>query len=199
LSSGKKTGKRSAPSSARGGSTLVGIFIGMMLGGCIAAGAAWYFTKTNPFQGDVVAPAPRPSQPRTVTIPSKPGGDPVEKPQLDFYKILPEGNGVAQTKEPVKPQPPQVTVVKPTDKPEEPAETLYLQVGAFESADEAETVKARLAMMGIEAKVQKVQAGNKGTLSRVRIGPFNNPEAMAPVRSQLAQAGMNAGVVRTPR
>jgi cell division protein FtsN len=76
------------------------------------------------------------------------------------------------------------------------AERLYLQVGAFEDPSEADNLKAKLALNGIEASSQRAQIGDGRIVHRVRIGPFGNPEDMNPVRTQLATAGFTATVVK---
>ena len=55
------------------------------------------------------------------------------------------------------------------DKPVVP-EKYYLQAGAFEDPSEADNLKARLALMGVEASVQKVDVPDKGTMHRVLTG-----------------------------
>jgi len=57
-------------------------------------------------------------------------------------------------------------------------------------------MKARLALMGVEASVQQVTLPEKGLMHRVRIGPYANPDEMAKVRTLLAQNGIEASVVR---
>lgn len=39
-------------------------------------------------------------------------------------------------------------------------------MGAFEDPSEADNLKARLALMGVEASVQKVEVPDKGTMHR---------------------------------
>lgn len=183
----RKSGRAPARS---GGGTLIGIFIGLMMGALIAAGAAWYFTRANPFQSAPVAPrVPAVNQP-PVALPGKPGDRPVVKQDFEFYKILPQGDNVpahqAQTQEaPVK------AAVE-----EKPAERMYLQLGAFENAAEADNLKARLALAGVEASSQRGQLPDGRTIHRVRVGPFASPEEMNPVRSRLATSGFNATVTR---
>lgn len=178
----KKSGNRPVRS---GGGIVIGIFIGLVLGAVFAAGAAWYFTRANPFQAAPVSPrTPGADQP-PVALPGKPGDRPVVKQDFQFYKILPQGEG-AQT-EPVAP---------PVAQDPAQAERLYLQVGAFENPSEADNLKARLALSGIEASAQRGRTADGRTVHRVRIGPFNRPEEMAPMRSRLAEGGFTATVVR---
>lgn len=171
-----------------GGGTLIGIFIGLMMGALIAAGAAWYFTRANPFQTAPVAPrVPSVNQP-PVALPGKPGDRPVVKQDFEFYKILPQGENV--------PAPQAQPEVKAPVEERKVAERMYLQLGAFENAAEADNLKARLALAGVEASSQRGQLPDGRTVHRVRVGPFSSPEDMNPVRSRLASAGFNATVTR---
>lgn len=81
------------------------------------------------------------------------------------------------------------------DKPATP-EKYYLQAGSFEDPSEADNLKARLALMGVEASVQKVDVPDKGTVHRVRVGPYLGQEEMTKAKTQLASAGINAAVLR---
>jgi cell division protein FtsN len=71
----------------------------------------------------------------------------------------------------------------------------YLQAGAFREQNDAEAMRAKLALMGVEAKVSERQSEN-GTLYRVRIGPFNQLDPMNKVRGKLSDNGVDAAVVR---
>ncbi|MDB5767752.1 MAG: Cell division protein [Collimonas fungivorans] len=74
----------------------------------------------------------------------------------------------------------------------------FLQVGAFREQTEAESAKARLALMGFEAKISERQA-DTGSLYRVRVGPFNQLETMNRIRGKLSDNGVNAAVVRAAK
>ncbi|GHT82485.1 hypothetical protein AGMMS49960_09200 [Betaproteobacteria bacterium] len=174
-----------------GGGTVVGIFIGIILGAAIAASAAWYFTRANPFH-TVPGAARAPTVAQPSVLPGKPGGQPVEKSNFDFYTILPEGG--AAPKQPTPPaqpqQPPAVAAAAAT------VEKAWLQLGAFENPAEADNLKAQLALMGIEASLQRGQLADGRTIHRVRVGPFAGPDAMNPVRTRLASAGFTTTVTR---
>ena len=189
---------------------LAGIFIGLLLGAIVAAVAAWYFMRMAPVRSPEVPPrtvpqvAPGTTTPGPIALPGKPGDRPVEKPQFDFYKILPQGDSAAPA--PAKPPagatpnpPADATTTKSATAPpaaQAPAGKLYLQVGAFSDPAEADNLKARLALMGIEASAQRVEVPDKGTLHRVRVGPYSSPEELDAVRAQLAQAGIPVAVVK---
>lgn len=193
-----------------GGGTLIGIFIGLVCGALIAAGAAWYFTRSNPFQTMPVAPRVPAADLPPAALPGKPGDRPVVKQDFQFYNILPQGDST-QSQPQSQPQPavvpqPAASIdelvksregsVPPREAAPKAVERLYLQIGAFESPADADNLKARLALAGIDASGQRVQLADGRTLHRVRIGPFSSPEEMNPARARLAAAGFNATVSR---
>ncbi len=76
-------------------------------------------------------------------------------------------------------------------------EQYYLQAGSFTSPGEADNQKARLALMGFEAKVESGEVEGKGVLHRVRIGPYGRLDDINRVRATLAQNGVDASLVKT--
>ena len=208
-----------APAKSAGG-TLIGIFIGLVFGALIAAGAAWYFTRSNPFQAAPVAPRVQaPAEQGPAALPGKPGDRPVAKQDFEFYRILPQGDNVPSSAAQVLPVPaPQVQAPPPVPAQQAPApvveaspqiasaapvapqrnERIYLQVGSFENPSEADNLKARLALSGIQASAQRTQLPDGRIVHRVRVGPFAKPEDMNPMRARLSDAGFNASVSRNP-
>ncbi|WP_430392067.1 SPOR domain-containing protein [Dyella sp. 20L07] len=76
--------------------------------------------------------------------------------------------------------------------PATPSASGYLlQVGAFPSASDAETLKAKLAMQGFIANVAPVNV-NGQTYNRVRLGPFHSATELEAAKQRLASAGINA-------
>ena len=61
---------------------------------------------------------------------------------------------------------------------------------------DADNLRARLAMLGFEANVLEVEVPDKGTMHRVRVGPYAHAEEMNRARNQLSQNGVPATVVR---
>jgi cell division protein FtsN len=74
----------------------------------------------------------------------------------------------------------------------------YLQAGAFREAGDAENAKAKLALLGFEARVAERPSEN-GALYRVRLGPFSQIETMNRVRAKLSENGVDVAVVRNPK
>ena len=85
---------------------------------------------------------------------------------------------------------------QPVQQPaQRPAGRMYLQVGAFENPNEADNLKARLALLGVDAKIQSTTT-EKGLLHRVRIGPLGRSEDVDRLRAQLKAEGMNPTPVK---
>ena len=195
-----------APSKSHG-STVLGIVIGVVIGVLIAFALVWYMNRaTMPFQdksgrtpADKTAaaapakPTPPAGTPGAATpepLPGKPGDKPQEKPRFEFYNILPGKQDAAPEGQPA----PQAA----TTQPAAPAadQTTYLQVGAFQKPADADNLKAKLALIGVEASVQQITIPDKGTLHRVRTGPYAKLDDMNKVRNLLNQNGIQATVVK---
>jgi cell division protein FtsN len=184
--------KRPEPAERGGGSQLlVGILIGLVLGLTIALAVAWYInkmpnpfaTRTPPAKLEPVKPAPQ----VTGKAADKPARAAEDKPRFDFYKILPA------TEEP--PAAPQAKVArKPSTAA--PGEAFFLQAGAFQNARDADTLRARLALLGIEARVQTANLPDKGVWHRVRAGPYTSVEELDRARDTLKQNGVETTLIK---
>ncbi len=106
-----------------------------------------------------------------------------EKPRFDFYTLLP-----------------QIEVEITPDKLEEALRVLprtkkggtyILQCGSFRDYDDADELKARLALLGIEAQIQTVVIKNGESWHRVRVGPLKGLAAIKPVRRKLKRNNIN--------
>jgi cell division protein FtsN len=157
-----------------------------VLGLGIALGVAWYINKMpNPFQ--TKAP-PAKSEPAKTAEPAKTpekGAKPAAetKPRFDFYKILP---GV---EEPATDQ--QLRDAKGTAR-----ESFYLQAGAFQNAPDADNLKARLALIGMQASIQTTTLPERGVWHRVRIGPYANVEELNRTRDTLKKSGIDTTLIK---
>lgn len=198
---------KNSASRKSGGSTVLGVFIGLVFGVLIAFGLVWYLNKAPmPFQ-EKTRPAPEKAATNTnaaapgnnagtpSALPGKPGDKPVEKPRFEFYNILPGNEAAPAGKAGDKPADAKPAADKPAEKVAS-NDQLYLQVGAFQKPADADNLKAKLALMGVEASVQQATTAEKGILHRVRTGPYGSPEEMNKVRNQLAQGGIQATVVK---
>lgn len=112
----------------------------------------------------------------------------VPKPKYDFYTVLPELDQVipdAELTEQAAAPPP-----APSD-PVTPTSRYFLQAGSFRDSNDAESMKAKLAMTGMRAGVTPVNI-NGATWYRVRVGPFGNPQDLDAARRQLGADGVQA-------
>jgi cell division protein FtsN len=175
-----------------GGSLLAGIFIGLALGLIIALIVAWYINKMpNPFS--TRAPASRtdtskgapPAAP--APVPDKGGKSTDGKQRFDFYKILPGSEEAAPDQRARDGK-------KPADA--EGKEAFFLQAGAFSNAPEADNMKARLALLGVEAMIQTSPATDKALLHRVRMGPYTSIDELNRTRETLKQNGIATTLIR---
>lgn len=169
-----------AKSSSRGGGrsggspVFTGVLIGLIVGAVLAVGVALWVTGNNPFKSADSAPAPTPK-------PSAPAS-PETAPSFDFYKVLP-----ADTPSELPPAAPPAAATGPQ---------YFLQAGAFHNADEADNLKARLALLGVEAVILTGEVADKGILHRVRIGPFEAMDAVNRTRTLLTQNNIPVTLVK---
>ena len=77
-----------------------------------------------------------------------------------------------------------------------PKESYFLQVGAFQTVQEADNVKAKLALLGIEAIVQTANIPEKGTLHRVRVGPFTDINQINKAKNELNESGFKTDLIK---
>ena len=110
------------------------------------------------------------------------------KPKFDFYTILPELEVAI----------PEQELINSTKESNENTSTqqYMLQAGSFKKFAEADKLKARLALEGIEAAIQKVKVNDTDTWHRVRIGPLNNVKALNQTRRRLRNLGIASIVVK---
>ena len=87
---------------------------------------------------------------------------------------------------PEKPQAP-VREAKP-----EPVSTYMLQAGSFSRPAEADRQKARIALLGLSAGIQKVTIQGRGDFYRVRLGPYATYSRMEDADRRLKGEGIQA-------
>lgn len=202
------------------GGTIVGIIIGLIIGLGIALAVAMVITKTPmPFtdkSGRQKLAEPTPGQTADPNKPLYGNRAAAKEAAKDFVKETPPENTAAPQPSDKKPEivkvdpkqdskAPVVELSTGADKAKKADEakaesaddkwTYYLQAGAFREQSDAEGIRAKLALLGVEAKISERQA-DTGVLYRVRVGPFNQLEAMNKVRGKLSDNGVDAAVVR---
>ena len=84
----------------------------------------------------------------------------------------------------------------PDAKPKATVERFWLQAGSFANEADAEDLKARLAFAGWEASVQSAALPDKSVRYRVRLGPYDNPDALQRMKGDLAARGFDVAVIK---
>lgn len=149
---------------------------------------------------EVRAPAPPPTRaaaatpsPKPATAAKKPPetAQPegsVERKRFEFYTLLPEMEievSDAHVSE---------ALTAPAKKRE--AGPYILQVGSFRQIEEADNLKARLALLGIEAQIQTVVIRDRDVWYRVRVGPYDSLRDLAQARTRLQRNDIEVMVLR---
>ena len=68
-------------------------------------------------------------------------------------------------------------------------ETIILQVGSFQSVTDADSLKARLAFLGLEAKIESAEVNND-TWHRVLLGPYADNGELSRTKNQLISSNI---------
>lgn len=214
------------PAKETGGSLIWGIFIGYALGLVTAIGVWMYLNQaTSPFLPGEKAKSAQEAEtfpglatkvPALTTLQDK--QNPVEeKPRFDFYKILPgieEPTSIKESKPADKQTGPTLNAYSTENKSSPPvavapslpapqpgnvqsAEKYYLQVGSFRKNDEADNLKAKLALLGVIASVQSIDLAERGIWYRVRVGPYTKKNEVDAVRASLTENSIETQLIKT--
>ncbi len=178
----------------KGTPALIWLFAGILIG----LGAAWYLAAkgyiSQPESPQPVASDRSDRQRDEAPLVAEPGKteDKTTKPRYDFFTVLPEMEVVVPEQELSDRSNPANEATVQAD-----ADSYLLQVGSFKSADDADQMKARLALMGFVAKVQVVTV-NDARWHRVRIGPVKGAAQADDMRRRLHDGGIDSLVMKNP-
>ena len=198
------------------GSVVVGIIIGVVLGLAVALAVAVYVTK-------VPIPFLNKGQSRSAeqdAAETRKNRD--WDPNAPLYgknpaKPLPPAPGIVAPA-PTAPAAPPVATIPAPERPAAAAKSrdplgdlaarslatgadpflYFVQAGAFRTPEDAEAQRAKLSLMGIEAKVtEREQSGRQ--VFRVRVGPFEKKEDADRQKEKLETGGVETALVRVQR
>jgi cell division protein FtsN len=187
-----KTHTNSSISAKSKSTLLLGVLIGYALGLLSAIGTWMYINQApSPFisQDKVVnstAAKSAATQTESSGMEAKPANAADAKPRFEFYKILPDAEEPAPEHQ-----------IKQAAQRTSSQDKYFLQAGSFQNADDADNLKAKLAMLGVEASVQAANLPEKGTWHRVRVGPFSSVADSDRVRASLQQSGVQSSLIKT--
>lgn len=190
----------------QGGGTIIGFMAGLVFGLVVAVFVAIVVTRAPvPFVNKIGKAPERVVEPRSPADVPDPNRSMYPKsrqqPGAPTQATLPAMQGGSMAGAPLAPPntaggedakaDPSTRAVEGKDD-----RTAYLlQAGAFRSQDDADGMRAKLALVGFEAKVVTADV-NGQTLYRVRVGPYAQLEDMNRVRAKLAENGIEASVIR---
>lgn len=90
---------------------------------------------------------------------------------------------------------PAATASTATSAPVDDGTRYLLQAGAFQASGQAEEMKAKIAMMGVSARVESASIGGK-TVYRVRMGPYGTASDLADAKRKLSAGGLPAMAIK---
>ena len=209
-----RTTVRPAKSSSRqSGGFLTGMIVGLLIGLALALGVALYVTKVPvPFLDKVpqrtpeqdaaeqeknknwdpnaplagknparaVAPAPSSSVPEPAPASARdPAAILADRPAAAAAHAA-NASGALSTR------------------PGDEAFSYFVQTGAYASADDAESQRGKLALLGYAARISEREQSGR-TVHRVRLGPFEEKGEADLTKEKLMAAGFEAALVRAPK
>lgn len=146
------------------------------------------------------APGAKPAAAKATPADDRIAIPPREKPRFTFYELLPNQEVVIPSDGPA-PKPaaaanPTAAATATATATAAPTESYIIQVASYRSATEADHQKAKLAMLGIESRIEKVTIDNKDTYYRVRIGPERDLNRARDTLAQLESNGVQGLLVK---
>ena len=159
---------------------LVGVGIAVALTVYIKGGESPFSTKTEP-NISVEAGNPVDTKKDTAAVTQ----ETPSKDRFEYYNILPGNESKVTEQE-----------IKQLENNTQAKETYFLQVGAFKTEQEADNVKAKLALLGLEAIIQTATTPDRGLLHRVRVGPFADPSQITKTRGDLVENGFKPDLIK---
>ena len=174
------------------GNTLVGLIVGVVVGLAIAAGVALFVTK---------ATVPFVNKPARAAIATEPEGSKLPDPNKGLYAkdTLPAATVASgDATGTIAPPPPNLAPgadgKAPAVAPPPTNGITMMQAGAFSNAEDAESMRGRLALLGFESKVQPAERDG-AKIFRVRMGPYARIEDLNRARQRLIENGVEATLV----
>lgn len=78
-------------------------------------------------------------------------------------------------------------------------EVYILQAGSFRSREDADRLRAELILLGLDVNIEKIVMQRGDTWHRVQTGPYVNRQQVREARHRLAEAGIEAMLLKRKR
>lgn len=142
---------------------------------------------TTPEPEAATADAPAVENSAAESVPADDGGK-EDSYLFGFYEMLPDFEVVIHEVE--TPAPRAEDLVEIAD-----PGVYVVQAGSFMAAADAEAQRARLALLGIESRLQRVSIDDR-TFHRVRVGPIQDLDELNSIRARLLEGGIDSMIMR---
>lgn len=111
---------------------------------------------------------------QTIAAVKKPALGEINKPQFDFYTILPKEK---------------VTIPESSS-----ANTTkyFLQIATFKNYFAADRLRAKLALLGFDVYIDKIKSKNDSVLNRINVGPYFSSKAAKSDQKRLDENNINS-------
>jgi cell division protein FtsN len=113
-----------------------------------------------------------------------------KRPRFEFYTMLPEMEVAVPENELTNASDATMQKMEAEDV------TYVLQAGSFRKLEQADRLKAELALIGMPAQIQTVTIDGGTKWHRVRVGPFTNLQALNEARAELQGNGLKVMVLK---
>jgi cell division protein FtsN len=207
-SSNGKSGQRRSQGQS-GHPMMIGVFIGVLSGLCLALGVALYLNRApspfvvkekpadaikpqsgkTPLKFEPVKPDSEKAPTQAAALPQSSKPEPKPRLDLDFYRILPGKEEAVPDKQPS-------STGRAPSAGTSTRVVYYLQAGAFQNAADADNLKARLALAGLEAQIQTAKLADNSVWHRVRLGPYSNAQDLDKARATLHENKIDNKVIK---
>ncbi len=195
ISKAKTRKKQARRSSTRKKSTppWVWLLIGLILG-LVAALAVYLYVRAD---GKPATKAVEPAAQQKAVPATKKKVQPaqtrnLDKPRFDFYRLLPEREIIIPEEQIANRRDKKTAPIPDADK----GGHYLLQAGAFKTFKQADQLKARLALIGVEANIETVKINDAVAWHRVRVGPFSSLDKVNTVRYRLQDNDIETVVLK---
>jgi len=173
-------------------------FLGGLLVGLFISGLAWLKLEGGDRSPSAKGAATVQAQPKQAKPPKaekKKKTPATPKPRFDFYTILPEMEVVVPEPEPEMKTPRRPPLGEKGGAGKAVKASYMLQMGSFRKYADADRLKASLALVGIEAEIQRVTVNGGEVFHRVRSGPYSREKVNA-LRARLKANKINSLLIK---
>ncbi len=206
------------PRKAQRGGFAIGLVVGLLAGLVVALAVAWYVNQVPvPFVNKLpqrtaeqdAAEAERNRSwdpnaalsPKTASRAAAPAAGNATAPAVATKAAPPPGVATAAVAAVARPAAASAATAAAPPKVLKPGAdpfTYYAQAGAYSRAEDAQAQRAKLALMGLDARIiEREQAGR--TVYRVRLGPYERRPDVDAMLERLHAASVDSTLVRVER